>query len=77
MDNEEDLKELEKFGFRYNDFVKCWTKEGRNMYLDEQATYYVTQDRQLQINTYEGDYTLDSFIYDLIQAGIVEKVSDR
>lgn len=68
------LNELEKFGFKYNKNINCYVRDGRNEYVDEQATYYVTEERELQINTYNGDYTLDDVIYDLIEAGIVEKV---
>ena len=68
-----DLKELEKFGFKYIKSIECFERGGRQLYWDDRAVYYITKDRQLQINS-EGDYTLDSFIYDLIQAGLVEKV---
>lgn len=68
------LKELENFGFEYWKQAKVWVKSGRQQYLDDIATYYVTEERELQVNTYNGDYTLDDVIYDLIQAGLVEKV---
>lgn len=68
-----DIKELEKFGFKYNKFIKCYSQEGRNQYLDVKADYYVTDKRELQINTYEGDYTLDDVLYDLIKADLLEK----
>lgn len=47
-------------------------KSGRVQYIDDIATYYVTEKRELQINTYNGDYTLDDILYDLIEADIVE-----
>lgn len=68
-----DLKELEKFGFKYCKDIKLWNKTGRNTYCDEWADYYVTEDRSLQINTYNGDYTIDNVIYDLIKANLVVK----
>ena len=72
-----DLKELEKFGFLYWKQMKIWVKSGRQQYLDDISTYYVTEARELQINTYNGDYTLDNVVYDLIKADLVEKVEDR
>lgn len=71
-----DLKKLEKFGFEYWKNMCVWHKSGRNILCDEQADYYVTGNRSLQINTYEGDYTIDDIVYDLIQAGLVEKVEE-
>lgn len=68
------LKELEKFGFKYWKQAKVWVKSGRQQYSDDISTYYVTEKRELQINTYNGDYTLDDVIYDLIKADLVEKV---
>lgn len=68
------IKELEKFGFKYWKQTKVWMKNGRQQYMDDIATYYVTDKRELQINTYNGDYTLDDIIYDLIKADMVEKI---
>lgn len=68
-----DLKELEKYGFSYWKLAKVWVKSGRQQYSDDIATYYVTEERELQINTYNGDYTLDDVVYDLIKADIVVK----
>lgn len=74
-----DLKELERFDFRYDDdtgkYIKC--KIGNiNMQLIVRAW-----DRKIYIiaNTYCNsikDTGLIEVIYDLIQAGLVEKVSD-
>lgn len=56
--------------------IDVWNNEGRNVLCDECADYYVTGNRSFQINTYNGDYTLDDIVYDLIKAGLVEKVDD-
>ena len=69
-----DLKELEKFGFekRYNKFYEYNSKENIEL------TYMVWFDyRNLIVSTYDGDEVeLDNTIYDLIQAGLVEKVEE-
>lgn len=71
-----DLKELEKFGFKYWKNTHVWNKPGRNILCDECADYYVTGNRSFQINTYNGDYTIDDIVYDLIKADMVEKVEE-
>ena len=69
-----DLKELEKYGFKKNsNFTDGWAmdktyKKGR--YYQEDI--YVWNDRKIQVNAIE----LNDTIYDLIKAGLVEKVDD-
>ena len=67
-----DLKELEKYGFKRNsNFPDGWAmvktyKKGR--YYQEDI--YVWNDKIIQVNAID---ILDT-LYDLIQAGLVEKV---
>ena len=65
-----DLKELEKFGFKYDNFgywfIKVELPYGhQNMTIDE-------QDRSIAI--YGAGEELLCNLFDLIQAGLVEKV---
>ena len=67
-----DLKELEKFGFR--------NEQG---YLQKDMlwiTYYINKDiRMLEIEMFMAgkEIVLDNTMYDLIKAGLVEKVVDK
>ena len=70
---EVDLKELEKFGFVYCKSIRCYEKMPEHNYDDEIISYYINPKREIQINTYNGDYSLDNTLYDLIQAGLVIK----
>ena len=71
-----DLKELEKFGFKDNKYIRC------GEYNNPLYVIYVTRNhRYIQIRTYGyGELTiagkLQDKLYDLIQAGLVEKVGD-
>lgn len=69
--NNVDLKELEKFGFENN--VGFLQKDA------EYISYYINKDvRTIEIWDYEGDEViLDNTLYDLIQAGLVEKVKEE
>lgn len=69
-----DLKELKKFGFKYRKSIECWQKESKDKHMVELVSYYVTKEREFQINTYDADCTLDGVVYDLITTGILEKV---
>lgn len=72
-----DLKELEKFGFTYEYLVNSYQKVVSSNYVDEpDVDYWIEIDsRKILINTNtQNDYNLDSTLYDLVQAGIVEKV---
>lgn len=69
--NNVDLKELEKFGFfdDYGDIHKIC----RNSYIE----YWVNTDRSIEIFVNDdNEVVLDTTIYDLIQAGLVEKKED-
>lgn len=78
--DEVDLKELEKFGYMY------WDKEGALIKYMKFLEYFhivIYEDRridiQLPINSIlnKKDIKIETFIDDLIQANLVEKVSDR
>lgn len=69
-----DLKKLEKFGFMYCKSIECYEKTPKQNFYDELVSYYITKNKEIQVNTYNGDYPLDDTLYDLIQAGLVEKV---
>ena len=69
-----DLKELEKYGFKYNgDFPDGWAMvKIYKPYKYYQEDIYVWNDRTIQVNAID---ILDT-LYDLIKADLVEKVSD-
>ena len=75
-----DLKELEKFGFRYNGYYDIWewNRDDENGVLMYKV--YITKRHhniQIQIrNVGLIAHRLQELLYDLIQAGLVEKVSD-
>lgn len=72
-----DLKELEKFGFTYEHLVNSYQKIVFSNYVDEpDAEYWIEIDtRKILLNTSMlNDYNLDNTLYDLIQAGLVEKI---
>ena len=73
-----DLKELEKFGFIYNKFYNCYQKE----IWESDCSLIIDADR---IICHENYTTADMngnarelavAIFDLIQAGLVEKVGE-
>ena len=78
-----DLKELEKFGFEINFVTGVYKKELKSSYMDN---YYieVQKSRRIIIETRIKDEYIRNLkstntdeldvIYDLIQAGLVEKV---
>ncbi len=69
-----DLKELEKFGFELNYFFKECRKK---VYLendDDDKNFYVIDFITREIDLKRLDGKLDDTLYDLIQAGLVEKV---
>lgn len=63
-----DLKELEKFGFK--------NEQGFLQKNTKCITYYINKDtRTIEIWTNDAyEVILDSTLYDLIQAGLVEKI---
>ncbi len=76
--DEVDLKELEKLKYLYDDFNECWTKE-----YDTTYEVSIFKDKTMIGNTFDEDEYIREFevkekdIPDLIQANLVEKVSDR
>ena len=73
------LEELEKFGFKKEPMIYVKTIERKNEgFLTFQKYIYVNEKtRKLAIQ--EGMFNVDKeleTIYDLIQAGLIEKVSD-
>lgn len=69
-----DLKELEKFGFRYfeDEGIRRYEWKERSKYGDLIfITIYVLPNRTISRNS-NADYKL----YDLIQAGLVEKIEE-
>ena len=65
-----DLKELEKFGFRYDDRFERYLL--MNKYYKSVIDIIVQKNRLLILGTLERLGTL----FDLIQAGLVEKVEE-
>ena len=76
-----DLKELEKFGFKY--IEDLFTKKPyffKKTYLenadDDRICYHIeVNTRKIIISRLDGD--LDDTLYDLIKADLVEKVDDN
>ena len=83
-----DLKELEKFGFkpkydedtgRITAYVKCIKEkeyEGLNIKLEKTKSkirIFKRSSKEWRINAYHDWFDIDT-LYDLIQAGMVEKV---
>ena len=65
-----DLKELEKFGF-YNDYGN-WHKVCGDGYIE----YWINAYRSIEIFVNDdSEVVLDTTIFDLIEAGLVEKLS--
>ena len=71
--NNVDLKELEKFGFKYfkNGDYKVWEIDNWNSYLGVE-----TKNRMLQIGCQDYNDIEEDIIYDLIKADLVEKVDE-
>lgn len=77
--DEVDLKELEKFGF-IKDYIVDQTVYRKISSIEKSqmvqtCEYIIWKDRGIDIYSYNG--FLDNTLYDLIQANLVEKVSDR
>lgn len=71
--DEVELKELEKFGFLDRDD----TTYVKKVYLhndDDDKNFYVIDKKSRIIDLVRLDNELDNTLYDLIQAGLVEKV---
>ena len=74
-----DLKALEKYEFEY--YRMIYVKEivrGEQELLEKKTIYISEQDRKIAIKNglFNIDIELDT-IYDLIKAGLVEKVEDK
>ena len=76
-----DLKELEKFGFEYDEDINCYfyygfTRANCNseirMYIDKKNKTITTG-----FDMYVHEGKIHDKIYDLIEAGLVEKVEDK
>ena len=72
--NKIDLKELEKYGFKYfkNGNYEAYEIDNWNSWLCVEA-----KNRILQIGVQDYTDIEDNVIYDLIKADLVEKVSDE
>lgn len=74
--DEVDLEELKKFGFQETgseNNCKYFTYQ-----KEEEETYWINVDtRIIEIEITQEIVILNNVLYDLIQAGILEKVSDR
>lgn len=81
-----DLKELEEFGFNLNENGLCYEKEFNADYFDEEENHSIlvyVNGRGIVLDIMNNDYTYHSWnkelggiedtLYDLIQAGLVEK----
>lgn len=68
-----DIKELEKFGFRYTKNSNFPTLSIQEYYYDYVGTIAIYENTRVIIVKHTGDETMDT-LYDLIQAGIVEKI---
>lgn len=71
-----DLKELEKFGFK---FIECdneqyYTKQFNDNDGWSRAYWVNIVKRQIELEANNPIILLDDILYDLIQAGLVEKV---
>lgn len=70
-----DLKELEKFGFEYMIYIN--QKVYKKIVGMETSNFIIGEDRIIHYNQCSIYYnTLDNTLYDLIQAGLVEKVGE-
>lgn len=71
-----DLRELEKFGFK---FMECDDKQYyTKQFIDNNGwlkAYWIdVETRQIELEANDLFILLDDTIYDLIQAGLVEKI---
>lgn len=68
-----DLKELEKFGFHKRE-DNCWVLKVYLANVDDDKNFYeiAEKDRVIKLTRLDGE--LDNTLYDLITAGLVEKV---
>jgi len=77
-----DLKELEKFGFKpkYNEDtgkIKSYSYENKRIEVsDRQIPFWKDYNEYHEINRTYYDSDIVEVLYDLIQAGLVEKVEE-
>lgn len=69
-----DLKELEKFGFKYfnNGSYKIYEIDNWNSWIGVEL-----KDRIIQIGVEDYKYIEENVLFDLIKADLVEKVEDK
>lgn len=75
-----DLKELKKFGFEYvfgEPFDFCYKKVYLRNDDDDKNFYKIVDNKYREIQLTRLDGQLDDTLYDLIQAGLVEKVEEE
>jgi len=72
-----DLKELEKFGFKPNYVFREYTKKVYLKNDNDDKNVYVINGITRVIELSRLDDELDDTLYDLIQAGLVEKVIEK
>ena len=73
-----DLKVLEKYGFKHYTMIYVKEIKRSNEILKEEKNIYVEEENR-EISIHKGLFNVDEeldTIYDLIKAGLVEKVSD-
>ena len=73
--NNVDLKELEKFGFTKRE-DGYWVKKVYLGNADDDKNFYQISEETRKIELTRLDGELDDTLYDLIQAGLVEKVGE-
>ena len=80
-----DLKELEKFGFEYEDWNKWYSRDVERKKEEVKLIVY-PDSRKIEIENIQdygmdGDeyfrYDVDEYVQDLIKADLVEKVEDK
>ena len=71
-----DLKELEKYGFKYERGYEWQGYKAYNLICDDYKLEVVDDDRLLILESYERYcyVAITSVLYDLIKDGLVEKV---
>lgn len=74
-----DLKELKKFGFEYvfsEPFDFCYKKVYLRNEDDDKNFYKIVDNKYREIQLTRLDGKLDDTLYDLITAGLVEKIEE-
>lgn len=71
-----DLKELEKFGFKEYNYINH-TNYKLKLEPNTDSSVVIGKDRKLKYNQNSVNNNVPTIIYDLIDDGLVEKVSDE